>query len=162
MKKFLVTLAIIFACMDCFAQFHIEDGAVYCDYEYLIIGRIQANFFDDMAVCQHPSGYAFMLLEGDKVLVTVELGETKEQAMEGMDDLIRLVTQNVTKRKEFHLKDMHGKDVSVTVYPREKDDLKTKARLFSTATNLGSGIMLTNNLHYFNKILAKYPTVRFK
>lgn len=162
MKKILLILSILFVSMECFAQFHVEDGVVYCDLEYLIIGRIQANYFDDMAVCQHPSGYAFMLLEGDRVLATVDIGKTKEEAIDGMKKLTELLTQDVSKRKEFNLKDMHGKEVRVTVYPGVNNDLKTKARMFSPSSNLGGGIMLTNNLNYFSKILVKYPTVQFK
>lgn len=162
MKRILLILSILFVSMECFAQFHTEDGIVYCDEEFLIIGRIQANFIDDMAVCQYPSGYAFMLLEGDKVLASVALGETKEQAISGMEEFIELATENVSRRKEYHLRNIQGKDVRMSVYPGSKDDLFTKVSLFCPSSNLGSGIVLTNNLNYFLKILPDYPTVRFK
>ena len=100
MKKLLLILSVLLVSINGFAQFHFEDGAVYCDLDYLIIGRIQANFDDN--------------------------------------------------------------DVLMTVYPQSKDYLKNNVRLFCSEKNLGSGIILLNNLNYFNKILVKYPTVRFK
>lgn len=161
MKKVLLTLVLLFACMDGFAQLRLEDGIVYCDQDYLVIGKIQANFIDDMAVCQYPSGYAFMLLEGDKPLVTVALGEDKEQAMTGMQDLIELAMKKVSVREMVMLKNIEGEDVQMILYPEDKSGLKTKARLFCPSQNMGSGIVLVNNLHYFNKVLAKYPGVQF-
>lgn len=162
MKKLLLILSVLLVSINGFAQFHFEDGAVYCDLDYLIIGRIQANFDDEMAVCQYPTGYAFMILEGDRELVTVALGETKEQAISGMKEFISLATEKVSQKKEHHLKDIDGNDVLMTVYPQSKDYLKNNVRLFCSEKNLGSGIILLNNLNYFNKILVKYPTVRFK
>ena len=162
MKRFLLVVAILLTGIDCFAQLHLEDGVVYCDDDYLIIGRIQANFIDDMAVCQYPEGYAFMLLEGDKVLVTVNLGEDRDQAIGGMRDFIELAMTKSSKRSEFHLKDISGKDVQMLVYPENTDALKTKVRLFCPSENMGSGIVLLNNLYYFPKVLEKYPGVQFR
>ena len=162
MRKLLLILSVLIVSINGFAQFHIEDRVVYYDLDYLIIGRIQANFDDDMAVCQYPTGYAFMLLEGDRELITVYLGETKEQAISGMKDFISLATQKVSEKTEHHLKDIDGNDVLMTVFPNDKGYLKNTVRLFCSATNLGSGIILLNNLNYFNKILVKYPTVQFK
>lgn len=162
MKKVLVILSFLFAGINCFAQFYTENGVVYCDSDYLIIGRIQANFDDDMAVCQHPSGYALMILDKDNVLVTVDLGKTKEQAIENIDEFTKLATQKVSARQDHFLKNMEDNDVRMTVYPSTSSYLHTKVMLYCPSTGLGAGIVLVNNLHYFHKVLVKYPTVPFK
>lgn len=144
------------------AQFHTEHGAVYYDQDLLIICQVQANFENEMALCQSPSGFALAILERGKELVSVDLGGTKIEAVAGLREFIKKARAKASDRTIHHCTNIRGEEVLMSVYPVEDCKLSSKVYLYCPTENIGAGIILLNNLPYLCKVLEEFPSVRFK
>lgn len=119
MKKILLLCSLLFtlASLNCFAQLNIESGENVCSTDYYTIESVVVTYSGfsgfpvRLSVKQHRSG-SYSLFD-NRHGIEINLGKTKESALQSLKDLYSLCLMEVTERKVFFFKDKANVDFEV-------------------------------------------------